>query len=190
MTVDEFMENEVKINSEFSGSISDISFTNQALFDTVFSVTKAMLEKVKDMNNIRTFVSTLKLDICNAIRKYETEKLKDYWVLGNIEVISYKAIETILLNEIKYANCLDDIKFKVNDDAEPFAYINNLIKSKHFANKELSKEHIRIIEADGLFTIDEIKDWLNAKTVGSNNIATIKFYYNLINKQIKESDKI
>lgn len=190
MNIDEFIENEVEVKSEFNGTILGISFTDQALFETVFSVTKAMLEKFKDISNIKTFVSALKIGINRTIREYETEKLKDYWVLGNIEVVSYKTIKTILLNEIKYADCLEDIKFRINDDDKPFNLINTLIENKKFINKELSKEQISIIEADGLFTVEEIKDWLNAKTVGSNNIETIKFYYNLINEQIKAKDKI
>lgn len=64
MNIDEFIENEVKINSVFTGSISDISFTNQALFETVLSVTRAMLNKFGDMRNIKQFVSILTNYIC------------------------------------------------------------------------------------------------------------------------------
>ena len=192
MNIDEFIENEVKINSVFTGSISDISFTNQALFETVLSVTRAMLNKFGDMRNIKQFVSILTNYISKAINKYETKKLNDYQCLSKLDVLSYKAIETILLADIKYTNDrLENVRFclqDINDDS--FTLLNELIKDKTFNSNKLSKVQTEIVKRDNLFTVEEIEDWLAGKITNDNSNDTISFYYNLINKKIKEDGHI
>ena len=192
MNIDEFIENEVKINSVFTGSISDISFTNQALFETVLSVTRAMLNKFGDMRNIKQFVSILTNCISKAIYKYETQKLKDYQPLTKIEVLSYKAIETILLTDIKYTvDRLENVQFYLPDiDNDSFTLLNELIKDKTFNSNKLSKVQTEIVKRDNLFTVDEIEDWLAGKITNDNSYDTISFYYDLINKQLKEEGHI
>ena len=192
MNIDKFIENEVKINSVFTGSISDISFTNQALFETVLSVTRAMLNKFGDMRNIKQFVSILTNCISKAINKYETKKLNDYQCLSKLDVLSYKAIETILLADIKYTDDrLENIRFCLPDiDDDSFTLLNELIKDKTFNSNKLSKVQTEIVKRDNLFTVDEIEDWLAGKITNDNSNDTISFYYDLINKQLKEEGHI
>jgi hypothetical protein len=192
MNIDEFMENKMNINSVFNGSISGISFTNQALFETVLSVTRAMLEKFDDMRNVEHFVSVLTNCTNKAIYKYETQKLKDYQPLTKIEVLSYKAIETILLTDIKYTDDhLENVRFYLPDiDDDSFTLLNELIKDKTFNSNKLSKVQTEIVKRDNLFTVDEIEDWLAGKITNDNSNDTISFYYNLINKQLKEEGHI
>lgn len=192
MNIDEFIENEVKINSVFTGSISDISFTNQALFETVLSVTRAMLNKFGDMRNIKQFVFILTNCISKAINKYETKKLNDYQCLSKLDVLSYKAIETILLADIKYTDDrLENVRFclqDINDDS--FTLLNELIKDKTFNSNKLSKVQTEIVKRDNLFTVEEIEDWLAGKITNDNSNDTISFYYDLINKQLKKESHI
>ena len=64
------------IKSEFNATIADVKFTDKNLFNAVYNVINAMLEKFHSIKYIQVFVYELQKAIDNAVTK-EQEDMYD-----------------------------------------------------------------------------------------------------------------
>lgn len=178
------------IKSEFIATIADVPFTNKALFDTVYNVTNAMLEKFHRLKYISIFVYKLQKSINSTVTQAQSDMLDRINInlfkteSNIIPATSYKYIETSLIKTIKYANNLEDIIFMPCKSNNPFESLNQSLHDGIFNPDILSAKHIEIIKKDNIFTVEEVENCLNNTTTINNKIRTIMFYYNLINEQI------
>ena len=178
------------IKSEFKATIADVKFTDRNLFNAVYNVTNAMLEKFHQIKYIPVFVYELQKAIDNAVTK-EQEDMYDRiqrnlfkTESNDIPTISYKSIEASLIKTIKYANDLENIIFMSCGSNNPFESLNRMLHDGTFNPDILSDKQIEMIKKDNIFTVEEVENCLNNTTTVNNKVRTIMFYYNLINEQI------
>lgn len=179
------------IKSEFSATIADVKFTDRNLFNAVYNVINAMLEKFHSIKYIPVFVYELQKAIDNAVTK-EQEDMYDRiqrnlfkTESNNIPATSYKSIEMSLIKAIKHTKDLEDVIFMPCESNNPFESLNRMLHNGTFNPDILSDKQIEMIKKDKIFTVEEVENCLNNTTTVNNKVRTIMFYYDLINEQIR-----
>lgn len=179
------------IKSEFKATIADVKFTDRNLFNAVYNVINAMLEKFHSIKYIPVFVYELQKAIDNAVTK-EQEDMYDRiqrnlfkTESNNIPATSYKSIEMSLIKAIKHTKDLEDVIFMPCGSNNPFESLNRMLHNGTFNPDILSDKQIEMIKKDKIFTVEEVENCLNNTTTVNNKVRTIMFYYDLINEQIR-----
>lgn len=189
--IDEILKTR-SIKSSFQGFIADVEFSNQHIYDVVTIVLYKLKDKFTRINRPKEFVNLLKNSINDARLNFDLNttydmEINDKYELNDLKNISITGICFILCQAIKRANKFEDIEFKVTSDDDSFDELNKLIKEKRFNYTSLSDEEIKIVEKDNLFHVNEVQEWLNNDVKNQNRAEVLKFYYELIQRQIKQN---
>ena len=109
--------------------------------------------------------------------------------LSKIKIISPYAIGLYFCEIIKNTSEINQLIFHSYEDCDygSFDEINKDLKNGVFSLKKLTDKEIEIIKHKGIFTPQEVENWLNKK-VNADSLKSklIKVYYNDIQKLIKK----